>query len=142
MVCGGYASFAMRSSKPNPSNRVMTKSQTTTSGCSSRMLRRASNPSDTCLLYTSNVIQGALVGAALALLLPLSGAGKRKEPFGNLLWLPALLLALVVGYQYGAASLGWQAPLLSLLTTRNGQVIWIECAFIGYMTITCLRTRP
>lgn len=82
------------------------------------------------------------MGAALALLLPLSGAGKRKEPFGNLLWLPALLLALVVGYQYGAASLGWQAPLLSLLTTRNGQVIWIECAFIGYMTITCLRTRP
>lgn len=92
--------------------------------------------------FFSNVIQGALVGAALALLLPLSGAGKRKEPFGNLLWLPALLLALVVGYQYGAASLGWQAPLLSLLTTRNGQVIWIECAFIGYMIITCLRTRP
>ena len=47
--------------------------------------------------FFSNVIQGALVGAALALLLPLSGAGKRKEPFGNLLWLPALLLALVVG---------------------------------------------
>lgn len=92
--------------------------------------------------FFSNVIQGALVGAALALLLPLSGAGKRKEPFGNLLWLPAFLLVLVVGYQYGAAFLGWQAPLLSLLTTRNGQVIWIECAFIGYMTITCLRTRP
>ena len=48
----------------------------------------------TCLGFFSNVIQGALVGAALALLLPLSGAGKRKEPFGNLLWLPALLLVL------------------------------------------------
>lgn len=92
--------------------------------------------------FFSNVIRGALVGVALALLLPLSGAGKRKEPFGNLLWAPALLLALVVGYQYGAASLGWHMPLLSLLTTRNGQVIWIECAFIGYMTVTCLRTRP
>lgn len=92
--------------------------------------------------FFSNVLRGALLGGALALLLPLSGAGKRKEPFGYLLWVPALLLALAVVYQYGAATLGWRTPVLSLLSTQSGQVILVECAFVGYMTVTCLRTRP
>ena len=82
-----------------------------------------------------------LLGGVMALLLPLSGAGKRKEPFGHLLWVPALLLALTVGYQYGAAAFGWRVPMLSLLATQNGQVVLVECAFVGYMTVTCLRTR-
>ena len=34
------------------------------------------------------------------------------------------------------------APEAVSYTHLNGQVIWIECAFIGDMTITCLRTRP
>ena len=57
--------------------------------------------------FFSNVTRGLLLGGVMALLLPLSGAGKRKEPFGHLLWAPALLLALTVGYQYGAAAFGW-----------------------------------
>ena len=55
--------------------------------------------------------------------------------------MPALLLALTVGYQYGAAAFGWRVPMLSLLATQNGQVVLVECAFVGYMTVTCLRTR-
>ena len=91
--------------------------------------------------FFSNVTRGLLLGGVMALLLPLSGAGKRKEPFGHLLWVPALLLALTVGYQYGAAAFGWRVPMLSLLATQNGQVVLVECAFVGYMTVTCLRTR-
>ena len=91
--------------------------------------------------FFSNVLRGLLLGGFLALLLPLSGAGKRKELFGHLLWVPALLLALTVAYQYGAVIFGWQLPLLSLLATQNGTVVLVECSFIGYMTVTCLRTR-
>ena len=91
--------------------------------------------------FFSNVLRGLLLGGFLALLLPLSGAGKRKEPFGHLLWVPALLLALTVAYQYGTVTFGWQLPLLSLLATQNGTVVLVECSFIGYMTVTCLRTR-
>ena len=91
--------------------------------------------------FFSNVTRGLLLGGVMALLLPLSGAGKRKEPFGHLLWVPALLLVLTVGYQYGAAAFGWRVPMLSLLATQNGQVVLVECAFVGYMTVTCLRTR-
>lgn len=91
--------------------------------------------------FFSWALGGLILGALLALLLPLSGAGKRKEPFGHLLWVPTLLLALAVVYQYGAATFGWQLPVLSLLATYNGQIILVECAFVGYMGITCLRTR-
>ena len=91
--------------------------------------------------FFSNVVRGLLLGGALALLLPLSGAGKRKEPFGHLLWAPALALAAAVGYQYGASAWGWDAPLLAGLATQNGQVVLVECAFCAFMAVTCLRTR-
>ena len=77
----------------------------------------------------------------LALLLPLSGAGRKKEPFAGLLWVPALLLMLTVGYQYlhsiGAASV----PMLNILATTDGQVVLVECVLVGYMTLQSLRTR-
>ena len=68
--------------------------------------------------FFSNVTRGLLLGGVMALLLPLT-----------------------VGYQYGAAAFGWRVPMLSLLATQNGQVVLVECAFVGYMTVTCLRTR-
>ena len=88
-----------------------------------------------------NVLKGLLLGAGLALLLPLSGAGRKKEPFAGLLWVPALLLMLTVGYQYlhsiGAASV----PMLNILATTDGQVVLVECVLVGYMTLQSLRTR-
>ena len=91
--------------------------------------------------FFSNVLKGLLLGLALALVLPLSGAGKRKEPFGSLLWVPAVLLALVVAYQYLDASAVVSAPILSLFATRNGQVVLVECVFVGFLTTTCIRTK-
>lgn len=91
--------------------------------------------------FWSNVLKGVLLGVTLALLLPLSGAGRRREPFAGLLWVPALLLIGVVVYQYldsmGLANL----PVLDMLSTRDGQVVLVECTFIGYMATQCIRTR-
>ena len=85
--------------------------------------------------FWSNVLKGLLLGAGLALLLPLSGAGRKKEPFAG------LLLMLTVGYQYlhsiGAASV----PMLNILATTDGQVVLVECVLVGYMTLQSLRTR-
>ena len=91
--------------------------------------------------YWSNVIKGAAMGVVLALLLPLSGAGRKREPFAGLMWIPSLLLWAVVIYQYlesmGMASL----PVLDMLATRDGQVVLVECTFAGYMLAHCIRTR-
>lgn len=91
--------------------------------------------------FFSNVLRGFLLGGVLALLLPLSGAGKRKEPFGELLWIPAVILLGILVYQFEAVTFGWQLPVLQMTTTTNGQVILVECAFIGYMTVTSIRTK-
>ena len=91
--------------------------------------------------FWSNVLKGVLLGVTLALLLPISGAGKRREPFAGLLWIPALLLAAVVAYQY-LSSMGMaNLPVLDMLSTRDGQVVLVECTFVGYMATQCLRTR-
>ena len=91
--------------------------------------------------FWSNVLKGLLLGGVLALLLPVSGAGRRREPFAGLLWVPAVVLALVVGYQYleSIGTADW--PALRLLTTRDGQVVMVECALTGYMVAQCIRTK-
>ena len=91
--------------------------------------------------FWSNVLKGLLMGVVLALLLPLSGAGRKREPFAGLLWVPAVVLALVVAYQYleSIGTVNW--PVLSMLTTRDGQVVMVECALTGYMAAQCIRTK-
>ena len=39
--------------------------------------------------FWTNVTMGFLLGLGLALLLPLSGASRRREPFAGLLWVPS-----------------------------------------------------
>ena len=91
--------------------------------------------------FWSNVLKGLLMGVTLALLLPVSGAGKRREPFAGLLWITTLLLALAVVYQYLNSTGVWSAPVLDMLATRDGQVVLVECTFAGYMATQCIRTR-
>lgn len=84
---------------------------------------------------------GLGLGIALALLLPLSGATRMREPFGHLLWIPALVLALAVLYQYLHVSGLANIPVLAMLATTQPSVILVECAFIGFMITTLIRTR-
>lgn len=91
--------------------------------------------------FWSNVLKGLLLGITLALLLPISGAGKRREPFAGLLWIPALVLVIVVVYQYLNSMGLWSFPVLDMLATRDGQVVLVECTFAGYMATQCIRTR-
>ena len=89
--------------------------------------------------FPGNVIRGVLFGNMLALILPLSGASRRREPFAGLLWVSTLLAALVIFYQYMAAG-GTHVPVLKLLETADGQVVWMESAFCGFLLVQCLRT--
>ena len=91
--------------------------------------------------FFSWALGGLILGAVLALLLPLSGATSRKEPFASLLWVPLLVLILVVAYQYLHTSGILVLPVLSMLATTQTIVILVECAFIGFMACTSLRTR-
>ena len=91
--------------------------------------------------FWSNVLKGVLLGVALALLLPLSGATRRKEPFAVLLVVPLLLLILTVAYQYLSFLGVWNAPVLNILSTTDGQVVLVECVFIGYMATQAVRTK-
>ena len=90
--------------------------------------------------FFSWALLGIVQGTALALLLPVSGAARKKEPFAGLLWIPALLLALTVVYQYLSSTGVLTLPLLALLETTQTNVILIECTFCAYMTTTCIRT--
>lgn len=87
------------------------------------------------------MLGGLALGVVLALLLPLSGATRMREPFGHLLWIPALVLALVVLYQYLHVSGLVNIPVLAMLATTQTIVILVECAFIGFMAATMIRTR-
>ena len=91
--------------------------------------------------FWSNVLKGVLLGVVLALLLPLSGASKRKEPFAVLLWVPMVLLTGIVAYQYIASAGIATVPVLQLFATTNGQVVLTESAFVGFMATQAVRTR-
>lgn len=90
--------------------------------------------------FWTNVLMGVILGAALALLLPLSGASKRREPFAGLMWLPLLLLCVIVAGQY-MAGIGMYVPVLDLFKTSLPQTVLVECAFIGYMAVQVIRTK-
>lgn len=91
--------------------------------------------------FWSNVLKGLILGVGLALLLPLSGASRKKEPFAELLWIPALLIMLAVCYQHLFSMGKVSIPMLNMLATTDGQVVLVECVLVGYMVTQSIRTR-
>ncbi len=90
--------------------------------------------------FWTEALMGLMLGVLLALLLPLCGAVKKREPFSGLLWVPLTALIVTVLSQY-LAVIGVYVPLLDMLRTGNGDVILVECAFIGFLTVQMVRTR-
>ncbi len=90
--------------------------------------------------FWTEALQGAVLGLGLALLLPLAGASRRREPFAHLLWVPALLLFLTVICQY-LLVIGIQLPVVDVLRTTDSNVILAECAFLTFMAVQLFRTR-
>ena len=89
--------------------------------------------------FFGNLLLGAALGVSLALLLPLAGATRLREPFAWMLWMPAAVILLVLLYQY-LASLGTEVPLLRLLATDDTRLITVESTFAAYMITFSIRT--
>jgi hypothetical protein len=85
------------------------------------------------------VIEGLLLGTALALLIPLMG-GRKREPFAGLFWVSAVLLFLTVTYQYLYQTGAWRLMALSFLAAAGPQVVLVECAFLGFLVTATLRS--
>ncbi len=90
--------------------------------------------------FWSEAAQGVILGAALALVLPLCGATARREPFSGLLWVPLTVLVLVLIAQY-MLTVGVALPGLNWLRLGDGTVLTTETLFIGYLAVQLLRTR-
>ena len=89
--------------------------------------------------FFGSLLLGAVLGVALGLLLPLSGATRLREPFAWLLWIPAAFILMILLYQY-LATLGTDVPLLRLLATNDSRLITVESAFAAYMIAFSVRT--
>ena len=72
------------------------------------------------------LLLGAVLGVMLALLLPLSGATKYREPFAWLLWIPSAVILLILLYQFLVMNQAFKdVPLLRLLATGDSRIIII-----------------
>lgn len=91
--------------------------------------------------FFGSLLLGAVMGVMLALLLPLAGATRLREPFAWLLWIPAAVILLVLLYQFLAAQqVGQNLPVLRLLATRDTRIVTAESAFAAYMLAFSIRT--
>jgi hypothetical protein len=90
--------------------------------------------------FWTEALKGLAMGLALALILPLCGAVKKREPFSGLLWVPLTALILAVTGQY-LALIDIHLPVLDMLKTGDSNVILVECAFIGFLAVQMIRTR-
>ena len=91
--------------------------------------------------YFGSLLLGALLGILLALLLPLAGATRLREPFAWLLWIPAAIILLVLLYQYLASQqIGRDLPVLRLLAADDPRIFTAEAAFAAYLLTFSVRT--
>ena len=95
--------------------------------------------------YFGGLATGILLGVSLALLLPLAGATRLREPFAWLLFIPAAVILLVLLYQYLASvGIGHAVPVLRLLIVpsdyHGSLYVAVESAFAAYMLAFSIRT--
>jgi len=91
--------------------------------------------------FFGSLLQGALLGVLLSMMLPLAGATRLREPFAWLLWIPAAVILLILLYQFlSFQGTGRYLPVLRLLATTDSRMITIESAFAAYMLAFSVRT--
>lgn len=78
-------------------------------------------------------IKGMLLGAALALTLPICGVHAHTTGLTGWLFAGAAVLLSALVYQYLESIGAAQVPLLHELLTFNGQVVLVEGAAAGYL---------
>lgn len=83
--------------------------------------------------YASFVFKGALLGAALALTLPIAGVKAYTNGLAGWLLAGAALMGAVILYQYLETTGAVHAAVLSVLLAVNGQVVLVESAAMGYL---------
>lgn len=91
--------------------------------------------------YGAFVIKGVLLGAALALTLPIAGVKAYTNGLSGWLLLGAGLMAAVLLYQYLETTGAVSVPVLGTLLTVNGQVVLVESTAMGYLTAAGLWYR-
>lgn len=87
------------------------------------------------------VLKGALLGAALALSLPAAGIRAHTNGLAGWLALGAVVLLLVLAYQYLESAGAAYVPLLHEILGFNGQVVLVESAAAGYLLTCCFWYR-
>ena len=91
--------------------------------------------------YASFVLKGILLGAALAMTLPIAGVRAYTNGLCGWMLLGAGLLAATLLYQYLETTGAVHVPVLRALLTVNGQVVLVESAAMGYLTAAGLWYR-
>lgn len=91
--------------------------------------------------YAAFVLKGVLLGAALALTLPIAGVKAYTNGLAGWLLLGAGLLAATLLYQYLETTGAVHVPVLRALLTVNGQVVLVESAAMGYLLVAGLWYR-
>ena len=91
--------------------------------------------------YASFVLKGLLLGAALALTLPIAGVKAYTNGLAGWLLGGAVLLGAVLLYQYLETTGAVHLPVLRTLLTVNGQVVLVESTAAGYLAAAGLWYR-
>ena len=90
--------------------------------------------------FGGSLLLGIMLGMLLALLLPLSGATRYREPFAWMLIFPAAVILMILLYQFlFSQNIGVSVPVLRLLGTNNTRIITAEAAFASYMFTFSIR---
>ncbi len=84
------------------------------------------------------VVDGILLGIAMALLIPLMGS-RRRETFSRLYIIPTVILLLVIAYQYLQQIGVWKFAALSFLTATGPMTVMLESAFLGFLATVSIR---